>query len=88
MAVYKTTATDRQTGEMVVIESDYPSKSAFVSDLRANGYRVNANRVKLAAEWNRIMETTNAEPDDWMTPAQLQRREEKVQALLGSYGEN
>jgi hypothetical protein len=62
---YKATVKDKTTGERITIESDYPNKTAFIKDLRANGYSVSNHKVKLAAEWNRIMNKTNATKKDW-----------------------
>ena len=64
MKTYKTIATD-QDGNKKIIEMEYPSKKAFIADLRANGYKVCDAKVKEASEWDRIIETTNCEKWDW-----------------------
>jgi len=62
--LYKTIAIN-EDGEQKIIEMEYRTKAEFIHDLRANGYKVNASRVKTSDEWNRIMNTTNCEKWDW-----------------------
>lgn len=65
MKTYKTYAIDKATKQGVFIESEYPSKQAFIKDLRHNGYKVNAQRVVEKAVYDYIMTHTNAEITDF-----------------------
>jgi len=64
MTIYKTIAKN-QDGELKIIEMEYPTKLDFIQDLRANGYKVNDQKVKTATEFDRITKTTNCEKWDW-----------------------
>lgn len=44
---------------------EYQSKSAFIHDLRANGYKVNPKKVKESALYDYIIKETNMYPWDW-----------------------
>lgn len=63
--IYKTVATDKQTGKNVLIEMSHVNKKAFIEDLRANGYKVNDKKVRLADEWDWIVDNTNCNEWDW-----------------------
>lgn len=62
---YKTIATEKRTGERIIIEMEHISKNAFISDLRNNGYKVNDKKVRLADEWDWIMDNTDCCEWDW-----------------------
>lgn len=66
MTIYKTVAKNEE-GNSVIVEMEYPTKADFIHDLRANGYKVNDKVVKTKAEWDRIVDTTNANKWDWQT---------------------
>ena len=44
---------------------EYRTKSDFIHDLRANGYKVNPKKVKTARVFDYILEHTNMNPWDW-----------------------
>lgn len=54
-------------GSRVVIirNKQYPSKAAFIQDLRGNGFKVNPQKVKPSGLFDYIMEHTNCESWDW-----------------------
>jgi len=64
--LFKTCVKSRQTKKYEVIESDYPNKSAFISDLKGNGYMVNPDKVVRSEVYNYIMNYTNCEEWDWI----------------------
>lgn len=53
--VYKVTATDKMTGKRSIIAKEYPSKTAFMKDVRANGYSFQDLKVKSEEVWNYIV---------------------------------
>lgn len=65
MPVYKALVTDKENHARKIIERNYPTKAEFIFDLRRNGYAVDPSHVKTSKEFDRIMETTNAEPWQW-----------------------
>ena len=65
MPMYKALVTDKENGKRVTIARDYPTKAEFIFDLRRNGYAVDPSHVKTGKEFDRIMDTTNAEPWQW-----------------------
>lgn len=66
--LYSASVKDKQTGRIVFIRNqDYPNKTLFIQDLRANGYSVNPNKVKPADVFEYILQYTNASPHDWAT---------------------
>ncbi len=68
MKTFKTLATDKRTNRKVLIESKYSSKTAFINDTRANGYRVNTLRTKEAHIYDWIIKNTNSTDWDWENP--------------------
>jgi len=64
MKLYKAIVKDMD-GNIKIIQSEYPNKSAFIHDLRRNGYKVNPKKVKEASEFDRILDKTNAHLWDW-----------------------
>ena len=65
MPMYKALVKEKDTGKRVTISRDYPTKAEFIFDLRRNGYAVDPSHVKSKKEFDRIMDTTNAEPWQW-----------------------
>ena len=65
MKNYTALVTDIDTKERITITRDYPTKQEFIIDLRRNGFAVDPSHVKTTKEFNRIMDTTNAEPWQW-----------------------
>ena len=65
MTVYKALVTDKETKKRTTIARDYPTKAEFIFDLRRNGFAVDPSHVKTQKEFDRIMDTTNAEPWQW-----------------------
>ena len=65
MKKFKTIATDKKTGEKICIVSEYPTKTNFIKDIRANGYRVNPIRVAEEKNYDYIMDHTNATDNDF-----------------------
>ena len=65
MKKFKAIVKDKQTKQLVIIESEYETKTEFIQDLRSNGYMVNPYKVKLAEVFDRIMETTDCNWWDW-----------------------
>ena len=74
--LYSAIVTDKETKEKIIITSDYNNKSAFIKDLRLNGYSVNQYKVKTKNVFNYIMNNTNASTYDWKTI----NREEDINA--------
>lgn len=64
MALYKAFVKNKQTKEKLFIESEYPTKTAFIKDLKSNGYSVNPIKVKEAKVYNWILENTNCTNED------------------------
>lgn len=52
-------------GKLQIIESEYNTKTAFIQDLRRNGYKVNPYKVKTAEKFDHIVNNTNCEEWDW-----------------------
>ena len=65
MPIYKALVTDKENGKRLTIARDYPTKQEFIFDLRRNGYAVDPSRVKTKQEFDRIINTTNAEEWHW-----------------------
>ena len=59
MTMYKAFVRDKKTKERLFVESEYPTKTAFIKDLKGNGYSVNPIKVKEAELYNWILENTN-----------------------------
>lgn len=62
---YKTMAYDKKNKVFDEITSEYPSKKAFIKDLRSNGYRVNEKRIAEENVYDYIMDHTNATDADF-----------------------
>lgn len=65
MKKFKAIVKDKQTKQLVIIESEHETKTEFIQDLRSNGYMVNPYKVKVAEVFDYIMNTTNCEEWDW-----------------------
>ena len=65
MRNYKAIATNKETRKQETIESEYRTKKEFIRDLRANGYKVNPDKVKRAEVFDYIVGHTNCNPWDW-----------------------
>lgn len=65
MKKFKAIVRDRQTKEIVIIESEYKTKTDFVRDLRQNGFIVDPGKVKTSEIFDYIMENTNGNVWDW-----------------------
>lgn len=65
MKKFKAIVKDKQTKQLVIIESEHKTKAEFIQDLRSNGYMVNPYKVKVAEVFDYIMNTTNCELWDW-----------------------
>lgn len=65
MKKFKAIVRDRQTKEIVIIESEYKTKTDFVKDLRQNGFIVDPYKVKTSEIFDYIMENTNGNVWDW-----------------------
>lgn len=63
--LYKAIVKDKQTKELIIIESEYDKKIDFINDLRGNGYMVNPLKVKKAEVFNYIINNTNCNKWDW-----------------------
>lgn len=56
----------KRTGCTVLLKNqDYPTKAAFISDIRGNGYAVNPKKVKPSDLFDYILTRTNCNPWDW-----------------------
>ena len=53
--MYKAIATDKNTGETTVIETEATSKNDFIQDLRNNGYSVNPIKVHRSDKFDWIL---------------------------------
>lgn len=56
---------DKNTKEYLRIDSEYKTKTDFISDLRSNGYSVSSYRVKEKVEFDRIINETDCNIWDW-----------------------
>jgi alkylated DNA repair dioxygenase AlkB len=63
--LYKTIAWDKQNKKYDTLEFMQESKEAFIRDCRGNGYRVNEKQVRLADEYDWIINNTNCNKWDW-----------------------
>lgn len=50
---------------IAIKNQEYSSKADFIKDLRANGYKVNPQKVKESAVFEYIVNNTNMYPWDW-----------------------
>lgn len=75
--MYKAFVKDKEDGRKLFIESEYTSKSAFIKDLRCNGYAVNQKKVKLKVVYDFILEHTDCYPWDYEEYNTIQDIEEK-----------
>lgn len=88
--LFKAIVKDKQSKELTIIESEYPTKQKFIEDLRGNGYSVNPEKVKRSEVFEYIMKNTNCEPWDWMNwdmdkegnIIEVDRFEKKIDRLL------
>ncbi len=62
---YKAIVRDKQDNQVLIIERDYPTKTEFIKDLRANGFAVNRDKVKESKLFDYILENTNGEERHW-----------------------
>ena len=65
MKRYKAVVVDRVTKQMSIVELEQVNIDAAMRDIRANGYNIFKERIKVAAEFDRIMNETNGEDWDW-----------------------
>lgn len=61
--MYSAFVKDKETGEKKFIESDYPTRSNFLNDLKANGYTV--YRAEPKEVYDYILRNTNGSKTDW-----------------------
>ena len=61
--MYSAFVKDKETGEKRFIESDYPTRSNFLNDLKANGYTV--YRAEPKEVYDYILRNTNGSKTDW-----------------------
>lgn len=61
--MYSAFVKDKETGEKRFIESDYPTRSNFLKDLKANGYTV--YRAEPKEVYDYILRNTNGSKTDW-----------------------
>ena len=61
--LYSAFVKDKETGEKRFIESDYPTRSNFLNDLKANGYTV--YRAEPKEVYDYILRNTNGSKTDW-----------------------
>ena len=52
-------------GNRCKMEMEYPTKKSFVHDLRANGYKVDNNKVYTKAKFDWVTKNTDGNPWDW-----------------------
>jgi len=76
--LFKTCVKYKPTGKYSIIESDYPTKAQFISDLRANGYAVNPLRIKESNLYNWIVENSNGEESEWKYINRIPEEHESV----------
>lgn len=63
---YSALVHDKETGKPSVVTRVCQSKDRFVNELRAEGYRVDYNRVKPKNVFDYIVNNTAATPTDWL----------------------
>ena len=56
---------DKNTKQHLRIDSEYKTKTDFISDLRSNGYAVSQYHVKEKVEYDRIINETDCNIWDW-----------------------
>lgn len=61
--LFKAFVKDKETGESKFVESDYPSKSDFVTDLKHNGYSV--SRAEPKDLYDFILNNFNGDKHEW-----------------------
>lgn len=62
--IFKASVKD-DTGALMHIERDYPTKSQFIRDLRNNGFKVDNRKVLTKKSFDYIMDNTNCTKWDW-----------------------
>jgi len=65
MTIFSAWVKNKQTKEHCRIDSEYPSKSKFIADLKRNGYSVNPDKVQTKQQYDYIINHTNCQPWDW-----------------------
>ena len=65
MTMFSALVKDKETKQITRIDSEYPTKAKFIYDLKANGYAVNPNKVKILEIFDYILENTNCTPEEW-----------------------
>lgn len=50
---------------VIILDQPYNTKAEFISELRANGYKVNPKKVKQSDVFDYICNQTNMTPWDW-----------------------
>jgi len=63
--LFKAVVKDKRSKQTMIIEINQDTKKRAVTDIRANGYTVDRDKVKPAEVFDYIMMNTNAEPWDW-----------------------
>ena len=67
--IFKAFVKDKETGESKFIESDYPSKSDFITDLKHNGYSV--SRAEPKDLYDFVMDNFNGDKYEWEVAKKL-----------------
>lgn len=62
--IFKASVKD-DTGALMHIERDYPTKSQFIRDLRNNGFKVDNRKVLTKKSFDYILDNTNCTKWDW-----------------------
>jgi hypothetical protein len=73
---------DKETKEKKFLTMDYPNKSAFIKDLRNNGFAVNPLKVKTKEVMDYILDHTNCEKWDWLYINRLPENYEDYQKMI------
>lgn len=67
--MFKAFVKDKETGESKFVESDYPSKSDFVTDLKHNGYSV--SRAEPKDLYDFVLDNFNGDKYEWEVAKKL-----------------
>jgi len=65
MTMFSALVKDKETKQITRINREYPTKTAFIYDLKANGYAVNPNKVKEIEVFDYILDNTNCSNEEW-----------------------
>jgi len=84
MAIFSAWVKDKETKQQLRIDKEYPTKAKFIYDLKANGYAVNPDKVKISKVFDYILDNTNCTPEEWKYINKIPAYNESISDIINT----